>query len=146
LAGYKKAMLGTTTAKTQSELYKSLQDIDYYNYVVGTLLDPAKGKAWTAAPGGYLPMRWKNGGSGGAELVTRTALSQERGGHRGKEGVVAIDFSNPNADPLKLYRAGMKTPQTPWYPVYVFNQSRWPSLVFVQHFGAYQAIYGPRWV
>jgi hypothetical protein len=146
LAGYKKAMLGTTTAKTQSELYKSLQDIDYYNYVVGTLLDPAKGKAWTAAPGGYLPMRWKNDGSGGAELVTWTALSQERGGHRGKEGVVAIDFSNPNADPLKLYRDGMKTPQTPWYPVYVFNQSRWPSLVFVQHFGAYQAIYGPRWV
>jgi hypothetical protein len=58
-------------------------------------------------------MRWKNDGSGGVELVTWTALSQERGGHRGKEGVVAIDFSNPNADPLKLYRDGMKTPQTP---------------------------------
>ncbi|GAD20539.1 hypothetical protein [Acidovorax sp. MR-S7] len=146
LAGYKKAMLGTESTKTQSELYQNLQDIDYYNYVVGTLLDPAKGKAWTVAPGGYIPMRWKNDGSGGVELVTWTALSQERGGHRGKEGVVAIDFSNPNADPLKLYRDGMKTPQTPWYPVYVFNLSQAPSLVFVQHFGAYQAIYGPRWV
>ena len=146
LAGYKKAMLGTAADQGHSELYLTLQDFDYYNYVVGTLLDPARGKAWTAAPGGYLPMRWKNDGSGGVELVTWTALSQERGGHRGKEGVVAIDFSNPNADPLKLYRDGMKTPQTPWYPVYVFNLSQAPSLVFVQHFGAYQAIYGPRWV
>lgn len=146
LAGYKKAMLGTAATKAQSELYQSLQDIDYYNYVVGTLLDPARGKAWTVAPGGYLPMRWNPDGSGGMELVTWTALSQERGGHRGKEGVVAVDFSNPNADPLTLYRNGMKTPQTPWYPVYVFNLSQAPSLVFVQHFGAYQAIYGPRWV
>lgn len=146
LAGHKKAMLGTTAAPAQSELYQSLQDIDYYHYVVGTLLDPAKGKAWTAAPGGYLPMRWNPDGSGGMQLVTWTALSQERGGQRGKEGVVAIDFTNPNADPLTLYRNGMKTLQTPWYPVYVFNQSQAPSLVFVQHFGAYQAIYGARWV
>ena len=146
LAGYKKAMLGTAATKAQSELYQSLQDIDYYNYVVDTLLDPAKGKAWTVAPGGYLPMRWNPDGSGGMQLVTWTALSQERGGHRGKEGVVAIDFSNPNADPLTLYRNGMKTLQTPWYPVYAFNLSQAPSLVFVQHFGAYQAIYGPRWV
>ena len=148
LAGYKKAMLGTTTAKTESELYQSLQDIDYYNYVVSTLLDPARGKAWTVAPGGYIPMRWKNENDGhnGMELVTWTALSQERGGKRGKEGVVAIDFTNPNADPLTLYRNGMKTLQTPWYPVYVFNLSKTPTLVFVQHFGAYQAIYGPRWV
>ena len=146
LAGYKKAMLGTAAAKTDSELYKNLQDIDYYNYVVGTLLDPARGKAWIVAPGGYLPMRWNPDGSGGMQLVTWTALSQERGGHRGKEGVVAVDFSNPNADPLTLYRSGMKTLQTPWYPVYVFNLSQAPSLVFVQHFGAYQAIYGPRWV
>lgn len=146
LAGYKKAMFGTAATKAQSELYQSLQDIDYHDYVVGTLLDPARGKAWTAAPGGYLPMRWNPDGSGGMQLVTWTALSQERGGHRGKEGVVAIDFSNPNADPLTLYRNGMKTPQTPWYPVYVFNLSQAPSLVFVQHFGAYQAIYGARWV
>ena len=150
LAGYKKAMLGTTAtkAKEQSELYKSLQDMDYYAYVVDTLLDPIKGKAWAVAPGGYLPMRWKNDGSdsGAAELVTWTALSQERGGHRGKEGVVPIDFSNPNADPLELYSKGMKALQTPWYPVYIFNQSKTPALVFVQHFGAYQAIYGARWV
>lgn len=146
LAGYKKAMLGTTSAKAESELYKSLQDIDAYNYVVGTLLDPARGKAWTVAPGGYIPMRWNPDFSGGMQLVTWTALSQERGGHRGKEGVVAIDFTNPNADPLTLYRNGMKTLQTPWYPVYVFNLSKAPTLVFVQHFGAYQAIYGPRWV
>ena len=148
LVGYKKAMLGTAAAKAQSELYQSLQDLDYYDYVVGTLLDPARGKAWTVAPGGYIPMRWKNenNGNNGMELVTWTALSQERGGHRGKEGVVAIDFTNPNADPLMLYRNGMKAPQTPWYPVYVFNLSKAPSLVFVQHFGAYQAIYGPRWV
>lgn len=145
LAGYKKAMLGTEATKAQSELYRSLQDIDYYNYVVTWLLNPERGKAWTAAPGGYLPMRWKNDGSGGVELLTWTALSQERGGHRGKEGVVAIDFSNPNADPLKLYRDGMKAPQTPWYPVYVFNQGNTPLLLFVQHFGAYQAIYGSRW-
>ena len=148
LAGYKKAMLGTTAtkAKEQSELYKSLQDMDYYAYVVDTLLDPMKGKAWAVAPGGYLPMRWKQDGFGGAELVTWTALSQERGGHRGKEGVVAIDFSNPNADPLTLFRNGMKAIQTPWYPVYIFNQNKTPALVFVQHFGAYQAIYGARWV
>lgn len=146
LAGYKKAMLGTEAAKAQSELYQSLQDIDYYNYVVVWLLNPERGKAWSAAPGGYLPMRWKNDGSGGVELLTWTALSQERGGHRGQERVVAIDFSNPNADPLKLYRDGMKAPQTPWYPVYVFNQGKTPLLVFVQHFGAYQAIYGSRWV
>jgi hypothetical protein len=146
LAGYKKAMLGTAAAPAQSELYQSLQDIDYYNYVVGTLLDPAKGKAWTAAPGGYIPMRWNPDESRGMQLVTWTALSQERGGQRGKEGVVAIDFTNPNADPLTLYRNGMKTLQTPWYPVYVFNQSQAPTLVFVQHFGAYQAIYGARWV
>ncbi|MGB3067061.1 MAG: hypothetical protein WBC18_00870 [Ottowia sp.] len=146
LAGYKKAMLGTTAAKADSELYKNLQDIDAYDYVVGTLLDPARGKAWTAAPGGYIPIRWNPDFSGGMQLVTWTALSQERGGHRGKEGVVAIDFTNPNADPLTLYRNGMKTLQTPWYPVYVFNQSKAPALVFVQHFGAYQAIYGPQWV
>ncbi|WP_156909246.1 hypothetical protein [Ottowia thiooxydans] len=147
LAGYKQAMFGGTSAtKAQSELYKSLQDMDYYDYVVGTLLDPVKGKTWATAPGGYLPMRWKSDGSGGAELVTWTALSQERGGHRGKEGVVAADFSNPNADPLALYSSSMKALQTPWYPVYIFNQGNAPALVFVQNFGAYQAIYGARWV
>lgn len=146
LAGYKKAMLGTTTAPAQSELYQSLQDIDYYNYVVGTLLDPAKGKAWTAAPGGYLPMRWKADGSGGAELVTWTGLAHVNQGKPNKESVATVDFSNPNADPLALYRNGMKALQTPWYPVYIFNQGQAPALVFVQHFGAYQAIYGARWV
>ncbi len=146
LAGYKKAMLGTETTQAQSELYKSLQDIDYYNYVMGTLLDPARGKAWTVAPGGYLPMRWKSDGSGGAELLTWTALAHVSEGKPSKEGVAAVDFGNPNADPLALYRNGMKAIQTPWYPVYVFNQGQAPALVFVQHFGAYQAIYGPRWV
>ena len=146
LAGYKKAMLGTASAPTQSELYKSLQDIDYYNYVVDTLLDPARGKAWSVAPGGYLPMRWKADGSDGAELVTWTGLAPARGIAPGKESVVAVDFNNPNADPLTLYRNGMKILQTPWYPVYVFNQGQAPALVFVQHFGAYQAIYGARWV
>ena len=146
LSDYKKAMLGTDATKAQSELYKSLQDIDYYNYVMGTLLDPAKGKAWAVAPGGYLPMRWKNDGSGGAELVTWTGLAHVNHGKPNKEGVVAIDFSNPNADPLTLYQSGMKALQTPWYPVYIFNQGRAPALVFVQHFGAYQAIYGLRWV
>ncbi|MBN8557489.1 MAG: hypothetical protein LCH72_03130 [Proteobacteria bacterium] len=146
LAGYKKAMLGTETTQAQSELYKSLQDMDYYNYVVGTLLDPGRGKAWSVAPGGYLPMRWKNDGSGGTELVTWTALAHVNHGKPSKEGVAAIDFSNPNVDPLALYRSGMKALQTPWYPVYVFNQGQAPALVFVQNFGAYQAIYGPRWV
>ena len=146
LAGYKKAMLGTAAAPAQSELYQSLQDIDYYHYVVGTLLDPAKGKAWTVAPGGYLPMRWKADGSGGAELLTWTALAHVHEGKPSKEGVAAVDFTNPNADPLALYRNGMKALQTPWYPVYVFNQGQAPALVFVQHFGSYQAIYGPRWV
>ncbi len=146
LAGYKKAMLGTTAAPAQSELYQSLQDIDYYNYVVGTLLDPARGKAWTVAPGGYIPMRWKSDGSGSAELVTWNALAHVQEGKPNKEGVAAVDFNNPNADPLTLYRDGMKTLQTPWYPVYIFNQGQAPALVFVQHFGAYQAIYGARWV
>lgn len=146
LAGYKKAMLGTTAAPAQSELYQSLQDIDYYNYVVGTLLDPARGKAWTVAPGGYLPMRWKSDGSGSVELVTWNALAHVQEGKPNKEGVAAVDFSNPNADPLTLFRDGMKTLQTPWYPVYIFNQGQAPALVFVQHFGAYQAIYGARWV
>ena len=145
LAGYKKTVLGTASTKTQSVLYASLQDIDYYNYVVDTLLDPQKGKAWVKAPGGYLPLRWKSDGGGGMELVSWTALSQERGGHRGKEGVVAVDFGNPNADPLALYTSAMKAPQTPWYPVYIFNQAKAPALVFVQYFGAYQAIYGARW-
>ena len=40
----------------------------------------------------------------------------------------------------------MKALQTPWYPVYVFNLGQAPALVFVQHFGSYQAIYGSRWV
>lgn len=146
LAGYKKAMLGTAAAKAQSEMYKSLQDIDYYNYVVGTLLDPARGKAWTVAPGGYIPMRWNKDGQGGAELVTWTGLAHVNHGKPNKEGVAAVDFSNPNADPLALYRNGMKALQTPWYPVYVFNLGQAPALVFVQHFGSYQAIYGSRWV
>ncbi len=146
LAGYKKAMLGTSAAKAESELYQSLQDIDYYDYVVGTLLDPARGKAWTVAPGGYLPMRWKADGSGGAELVTWTELAHVNQGKPNKESVATVDFSNPNADPLALYRNGMKALQTPWYPVYIFNQGQAPALVFVQHFGAYQAIYGARWV
>ena len=146
LAGYKKAMLGTAATQAQSELYQSLQDIDYYNYVVGTLLDPARGKAWTVAPGGYIPMRWNKDGQGGAELVTWTGLAHVNHGKPNKEGVAAVDFSNPNADPLALYRNGMKALQTPWYPVYVFNLGQAPALVFVQHFGSYQAIYGSRWV
>jgi hypothetical protein len=146
LAGYKKAMLGTKSAPAQSELYKSLQDIDYYNYVADTLLDPIKGKAWSVAPGGYLPMRWKNDAGGGVELVTWAGLAPARGIAPGKESVAAVDFNNPNADPLTLYRNGMKALQTPWYPVYIFNQGQAPALVFVQSFGAYQAIYGARWV
>lgn len=146
LTGYKKAMFGSGSSKTQSELYKNLQDIDYYNYVMDTLLDPVKGKAWSVAPGGYLPMRWNPNGSGGMQLVTWNALAPVKQGKANKEAVVAIDFTNPNADPLELYRKGMQTLQTPWYPVYVFNQKQDPSLVFMQYFGGYQAIYGPRWV
>lgn len=144
--GYKEAMFGGDATKAQSELYKHLQDMDAYDYVASTLLNPDKGKAWMVAPGGYLPMRWKNDGSGGAELVTWTALAHVNHGKPNKEVVAAVDFSNPNADPLTLYQSGMKALQTPWFPVYVFNQGRAPALVFVQHFGAYQAIYGPRWV
>ena len=143
LNGYKQAMLGGTAAAAQSELYKHLQDMDYYNYVAGTLLDPDKGRAWTAAPGGYIPMRWN--ADGGAQMVSWTALSQEWGGKRGREGVKTVDFSNPNADPLTLYRS-MNGLQTPWYPVYIFNQRKAPTQVFVQNFGAYQAIYGSRQV
>ena len=146
LTGYKKAMFGSDSTKTQSEMYQSLQDIDYYNYVMDTLLDPVKGKAWSVAPGGYIPMRWNPDGSGGMQLVTWNALAHAKPGKPNKEGVVAIDFTNPNADPLALYRKGMQTLQTPWYPVYVFNQSQASTLVFMQYFGGYQAIYGPRWV
>ncbi|MFN3731948.1 hypothetical protein [Comamonas testosteroni] len=144
--GYKEAMFGSDATKTQSELYKHLQDMDSYDYVASTLLDPDKGKAWMAAPGGYLPMRWKSDGSGGAELVTWAALAHVNYGKPNKEVVAAVDFSNPNADPLTLYQSGMKALQTPWYPVYIFNQGSAPTLVFVQNFGAYQAIYGLRWV
>jgi len=136
LAGYKKAVLGTNGAKAQSELYKNLQDLDYYDYVVGTLLDPVKGKAWTAAPGGYMPLRWT--ADGGAQLVTWTSLLT------GNDQLATVDFSNPNTDPLSLYR-GAKAIQTPWYPVYIFNQGSLPTLVFVQNLGAYQAIYGASW-
>ena len=144
LTGYKQAMFGTDATKAQSELYKSLQDMDYYNYAVGTLLDPVKGKTWVAAPGGYMPMRWTS--NGGAQLVTWTELSSGWGQKaRDSEGVVAVDFSNPNTNPLSLYQS-MKAIQTPWYPVYIFNQGSAPTLVFVQNFGAYQAIYGAHWV
>ena len=137
LAGYKKAMFGTASAKADSELYRSLQDLDYYDYV-GTLLDPVKGKAWITAPGGYLPMR--SGPDGGAQLVVWTSVA----GNRSSEKVELVNFSNPNTDPLALYR-GVKAIQTPWYPVYIFNQGSKPTLVFVQNLGAYQAIYGAEW-
>ncbi|VCU71853.1 hypothetical protein PIGHUM_03943 [Pigmentiphaga humi] len=136
LAGYKKAVLGTSSTKAQSELYKSLQDLDYYDYVMGTLLDPVKGKAWAVAPGGYMPLRWT--ADGGAQLVTWTSLQI------GSDDLATVDFSNPNTDPLSLYRSA-KSIQTPWYPVYIFNQGSPPTLVFVQNFGAYQAIYGASW-
>ncbi|KGH25692.1 hypothetical protein [Comamonas testosteroni] len=138
LAGYKKAMLGTNASRAESELYKNLQDLDYYDYVVGTLLDPAKGKAWSTAPGGYMPLRWTP--DGGTELVTWTGLPVGK-----DDGVTGVNFSNPNINPLSLYQSA-KAIQTPWYPVYIFNQGNTPTLVFVQHFGAYQAIYGARWV
>ena len=136
LDGYKKAILGADAAKTQSELYKSLQDMDYYSYVKDTLLDPNLGRAWVTAPGGYLPLRWN--ADGGAQLVTWTTLK-----HDGAD-VAPVDFGNPNTNPLSLYR-GAKAIQTPWYPIYIFNQGSASTLVFVQNFGAYQAIYGTSW-
>lgn len=146
LVNYMQKILGSNDQPTSSDLYKLLEDIDAWRYITGTLLDPHKGKVWQAAPGGYLPLSHNQSGTPGLVIWDQlnTNFWLNTGEDTAKDRSRFIEYKNPMANPLGLFKG--QPIQTPWFPVYIYNQGKESTLVFMQHFGAYSSIYGSRWV
>ena len=138
--------------RAESVLYRQFNDVDQYNYVRFTLLDPKNMALWADAPGGFIPYHFRK--TGDENVVAHHSVSGV--GYEGGRPYIrwddAFPYGDPSVNPIDFYGAKTATGapaiamQTPWFPIFQFNRARPGSLVFLQMAGPNHIIYGRRYV
>ncbi|MCX5837425.1 MAG: hypothetical protein NTW71_02750 [Deltaproteobacteria bacterium] len=124
----------------ESRLYKALGNIDAYNYIVKTLLEPHNAQIWSSAPGGYIPFVWDQNNQLG--FLNLKGIRYSGSGDYFLTDDDVIPYTDPMKNPLSLYEENKATLKSPWFPVFQYKQSKPSALLFLQTAGPYQIIRG----
>ena len=139
LASFSATWLGQEGSERDSMLYQAFNNIDAYNFITKTLLDPANAKIWSSAPGGYMPFSWN--------LNNQLSFSNLLGEHVGSYLMHSrVPFTDPMVNPLSFYEENKATIKSPWFPIFQYNQALPCNLLFLQMAGPYQIIHGYHYV
>jgi len=140
LASFSVQMLGQTGSESQSSLFQAVGSIDVYHYITKTLLDPANAKIWSNAPGGYIPFGWDPRGANPSQIAfcnLEASWSYTFVLHHS-----LIPYTDPSKNPLSFYEDTKASIKSPWFPIFVYNQSLPTTILFLQTAGPYQIVYG----
>lgn len=149
LASFAANMFGQNSNDNKGALCAKLGDIDVCRYIKATLLAPENVKVWASAPGGYIPFGfdWYNKKTGFINLSSvLNVWGYDIEGYHPLLKYTVDPFENPGDNPLSFYGKQKSNVQSPWFPIFQFNQKQGANLLFLQIAGPYQLIYGRKYI
>lgn len=150
-------MVGNSESRKKSnQLLTSAENEDLYRYFRETILTPKAAEIWAEGSGGFIPFTFQrnpNAKSKGLTFFDVRGIKYNQKNQPEIDSRLNLTFSNPETNPLELYRDSKLYPelksvplQSPWYPVFRYNRNKPSSLLYVQFAGAEKIIYGKQYV